>query len=142
MRGQELTQVPKISVLPFELDSGFLIVVQGELEDLKGLRFIVDTGSTHSVIDRSIANRLHLRRHIREITSLDGGIPIESAEVTGLRVGPIRLSRAQILVTSLASYSDLAKSVDGIIGLDLLVRSDQLTIDYEKNHFLSVNRRW
>jgi predicted aspartyl protease len=134
LSAQELTQVPAVSVLPFELDSGFLVVVQGELGDLKGLRFLVDTGSTHSVIDRAVANKLHLKkeRYTAKIMSFGDNISIERAEVTGLRVGPIRLNRTQILVTSLARYSEFAKNVDGIIGLDLLARSNQLTIDYEK----------
>jgi predicted aspartyl protease len=134
LKAQELTAAPALSVLPFELNSGFLVVVPGELEDLNGLRFIVDTGSTHTVIDRAIADRLHLhlQQRSRELWSVIGFIPMECAEVTGLRVGPIRLNRTQVLVTSLASYSEVAKNVDGIIGLDVLSRSNQLTIDYEK----------
>src|SRR5882724_4027206 len=37
------------------------------------------------------------------------------------------------MVIKLAEYSELAKNVDGIIGLDLLSRSKKLTIDYERN---------
>jgi predicted aspartyl protease len=119
-------------VLPFELHSGFLVVMRGDLENLKGLRFIVDTGSTHSLIDQTIANRLHLKRRVGGITTLDGDTPIEWAEATDLKVGPVRLNRAQILVTNLARYSEFAKNIDGIIGLDLLSRCNQLTIDYKK----------
>ena len=118
--------------MPFELRSDFLVVVNGEVGELANLKFIVDTGSTFTVIDQKVADRLRLRRRRGNITNFDRDIPVEWASVRELRAGPIRASSATVMVMRLADYSDLAKNVDGIIGLDLLSKGNKLTIDYER----------
>src|SRR5579864_1909573 len=118
--------------IAFELRSDFLVVVNGEVEGLAGLKFIVDTGSTHTVIDRKIANKLRLPRHPGKVSTFDRDTPAEWADINDLRAGPIRASSASVMVMRLAEYSELAKNVDGIIGLDLLSRGKKLTIDYER----------
>jgi len=42
--------------MPFELVAGFLVVVDGQIGDLNGLKFILDTGATYSLIDRKVAD--------------------------------------------------------------------------------------
>ena len=46
--------------MPFELVAGFLVVVDGQIGNLNGLKFILDTGATHSLIDQKVADRLQL----------------------------------------------------------------------------------
>jgi len=46
--------------IPFELHSGYLIVVKGSIGKLKNLSFVLDTGSYRSVLDERIARKLHL----------------------------------------------------------------------------------
>lgn len=118
--------------LPFELRSDFLVVVNGAVGELADLKFIVDTGSTYTVIDQKVADKLRLPRRRGKITNFDRDVPVEWAGVRELRAGPIRASSVSVMVMRLADYSDLAKNVDGIIGLDLLSRGKKLTIDYEK----------
>jgi hypothetical protein len=48
--------------MPFELGSGFLIVVEGRIGTLTSLRFALDTGTTHGVMDAKITARLRLAR--------------------------------------------------------------------------------
>ncbi len=62
--------------------------------------------------------------------NFDRYIPIEWADVTEIRMGPIRAKSVRVMVMNLAKYSEFAKDVDGIIGLDLLSRSKKFTIDY------------
>lgn len=117
---------------PFELRFDFLVIVNGRIGELDGLKFILDTGSSDTVIDESIAHRLRLRRWPGRITSFDRDLPVERAEVGELRAGPIRAARANVIVTKLKDYSEFAQGVDGIIGLDLLSCGKKLSIDYER----------
>ena len=119
--------------LPFDLVSGFLIVVQGQIGSMDGLRFIFDTGTTHTVIDTSMVNRLRLHRHRRSAKTVvfDKTIFVELAEIPEMRIGPLHAVSVSVGVAKLDEYSKLAQHVDGIIGLDLLSRNKSLTIDYE-----------
>jgi hypothetical protein len=51
--GQSQVQESRRSAteIPFELVSGFLIEFRGDLGSLSGLKFILDTGATHSIVD-------------------------------------------------------------------------------------------
>ena len=127
---QDLGKPTVNSTMPFELVSGFLVVVDGQIGNLDGLKFILDTGATHSLIDRKVADRLHLKRRSGEVISFDHFIPVEWAIIPEFRVGPLRTETLRVMVVKLAEYSDLAEHADGIIGLDLLSRSKKFTIDY------------
>ena len=117
---------------PFALGSDFLVIVDGRVGELDGLKFILDTGSSRTVIDEDVAHRLRLRRRPGKITNFDRDIPIERAEIVELQAGLIRAARANVIVANLKDYSEFARGVDGIIGLDLLSRGKKLSIDYER----------
>jgi predicted aspartyl protease len=124
---------PTVSpTMPFELVSGFLVVVNGEIGKLHGLKFILDTGATHSLIDRKVADRLRLQRRSGEVISFDRRIPVEWADIPELRVGPLRDNAVRIMVVKLAEYSEFAEHADGIVGLDLLSKSKKFSIDYDR----------
>jgi predicted aspartyl protease len=117
---------------PFELGFDFLVIVHGRIGELEGLKFIVDTGSSDTVIDENVARRLRLRVRPWKVTSFDRDIPVTRTEIGELRAGPIRAARANVIVTKLKDYTEFAQGVDGIIGLDLLSRGNKLSIDYER----------
>lgn len=119
------------SAVPFELVSNFAIVVRGQLGDRDGLKFILDTGSSYSAIDRRVADRLGLRPRPGTVFNFDRNLPIEWADVPELRVGPLRAAGIEMMVARLADLSDFAQDVDGIIGMDVLRRARKLSIDYE-----------
>jgi len=128
---QDLGKPAVSTTMPFKLVSGFLVVVDGQIGNLDGLKFILDTGATHSLIDRKVADRLHLKRRSGDVISFDRHIPVEWAIIPELRVGPMRTGTLRVMVVKLAEYSDLAEHADGIIGLDLLSQSKKFTIDYD-----------
>jgi predicted aspartyl protease len=131
LTGQQVRVSQERSALPFELRSGFLVVVTGEIGNLKGLKFILDTGASYTVIDRSLGERLHLARYSKKVTNFDRQVSVEGVDLSGLRIGPLQADAFPVLVAKLSDYSDFAEGVDGIIGLDLLARSERLFIDYE-----------
>jgi predicted aspartyl protease len=129
---QDLRISPARPTIPFQLASNFLVVVQGQVGELEGLRFILDTGASYTVIDRKVADQLKLRRRPGKIHNFDRDVAVERAEVPNLRVGPLQTGTFGVLVAKLGDYSEFAENVDGILGLDVLGRSKKLFIDYEK----------
>lgn len=129
---QELGPKGTVSTMPFELVSDFVVVVRGQVGERDGLRFIVDTGSSHTVIDRRVADALRLRRHPGRVVNFDRYIPVDWADVPQVRVGAIQATAFRVMVLNLAEQSAFANEADGILGMDLLSRGKKLAIDYEK----------
>jgi hypothetical protein len=121
----------KIEELPFELRNGFLIVVEGHIGRLKGLKFILDTGASRSVVDRSVAKEFALLRSPGKIFSFDKYIPVELAKFPEVQFGPVKVKGATLMIADFVKSSRFAEHVDAIIGLDLLCASRGLLIDYE-----------
>jgi predicted aspartyl protease len=132
LHAQEFGKPSVSPTMPFDLVGGFLVVVNGEIGNLDGLKFILDTGATHSLIDRRVADRLRLQRRSGEVISFDRHIDVDWAEIPDLRVGPLRGQALRIMVVKLTEYSEFAEHADGIIGLDLLSKSRKFSIDYDK----------
>ena len=142
VQAQELDLSRTAMAIPFAIASDFLVVVEGRAGNVGGLKFIVDTGATHSVLDKKVATRLQLPRHAGKVVNFDRSIPIEWAELPEVQVGPLQAKGLRVMVVDLHKYSDIANGVDGIIGLDLLSRSDNFIIDYSKKRLyfeLAVN---
>jgi predicted aspartyl protease len=118
--------------IPFHLDGGFLILVDGSIGPLAPLRFVLDTGATHTVIDRKIARRLCLPHQERKgtVVNFDREVELEWTSLPELRVGPLELRDLPVLVGDLKQFSELAQGVDAIVGLDLLRSSESIKIDY------------
>ena len=130
---QDPGKSPVRATIPFQLVSGFLVVVNGQIGDLEGLKFIVDTGASYTFIDRKVADRLKLPRRPGKTTNFDRDVPVDWAVIPELRIGPLRNRALRVMVAKLGEYSEFAENVDGIIGLDVLGRSEKLIIDYEKH---------
>ncbi len=118
--------------LSFDLVSNFEVVVHGQIGELDGLRFILDTGSSYSVIDRRVADRMRLHRHPGNVFNFDRNLAIEWADVPDVVIGPLRVTGISMMVARLADISEVADRADGIIGLDVLSRAEKIGIDYER----------
>jgi predicted aspartyl protease len=118
--------------LSFDLVSSFEVVVRGQVGELDGLRFILDTGSSYSVIDRRVADRMRLHRHPGKVFNFDHNLAIEWAEVPDVGIGPMRAAGISMMVARLADITEFANDADGIIGLDVLSRAKKIGIDYER----------
>ena len=130
---QDPGKSPVRATIPFQLVSGFLVVVNGQIGDLEGLKFIVDTGASYTFIDRKVADKLRLARRPGKTTNFDRDVPVDWAVIPELRIGPLRNRALRVMVAKLGEYSEFAENVDGIIGLDVLGRSEKFIIDYEKH---------
>jgi predicted aspartyl protease len=118
--------------LSFDLVSNFEIIVHGQIGELDGLRFILDTGSSHSVIDRRVADKIGLHRRPGRVLNYDRNLDFEWADVPDVRIGPMRVTDIRMMVARLGEISEFAENADGIIGLDVLSRARKIGIDYER----------
>jgi predicted aspartyl protease len=115
------------------MSGDYLVTVEGQIGSLSGLRFVIDTGATYSVVNRRIAQSLKLVHTSGRIFKFDHYATVDWAVFPSLQVGPIAVSNPKLIVDQI---SDPAREVDAIIGLDLLAKSKRLLIDYE-NHTVS-----
>ena len=118
-------------VIPFQLSAGFLIVVEGRVGHLKGLRFVLDTGATYSVVARKVADKFSLTRSKERLFNFDKWVEVERAEFPEVQFGPIEVRNASLMVDDLTKSSEFATDLDAVIGLDLLSMSKRFRIDYE-----------
>jgi predicted aspartyl protease len=116
--------------LPFHLEKGFLICVEGRIGTLAPLKFILDTGTTHTVVNARIADRLSLQRDKGKILNFDKYVKADWVIIPDLQLGPIATHDVHVMVGDLKAFSEFAQDLDAIIGLDLLSTSQFLRIDY------------
>lgn len=126
--------------IPFHLKDGFQIEVEGGIGPLEGLKFILDTGTTTSVIDRRIADRLSAVRHPGTAFYFDGMISVDRVEFPDLHFGPIEVHNVSMMVTELAKSFEHIGNADAIIGLDVLNTAGKLDICYDSRTILLTPR--
>lgn len=119
-----------VTKVGFDLYRDYLMVVRGSAGPLKGLRFLLDTGASPSVLDSHLAEKLHLNVSPAGIMVLNGSVQGGIATAPSLRFGPIRKDRLPVLVEDLSFLQRaLPVRIDAIVGLDLLGQST-FVIDY------------
>lgn len=106
--------------MSFELISGYLILVEGGIGPLRGLRFVLDTGATHSAVSRRVADQLGLRRFTGRVFNIDKIVKTEWAAIPEMELGPVRANHVPAMVTDLEYFKSIGTHVDVVIGLDLL----------------------
>jgi predicted aspartyl protease len=121
--------------MQFQLYSGYLIVVEGRIDSLKGLKFVLDTGTTRSILSKKIADKLALLRHPAQLQNFDKTVPLESATVSEVQFGPVDALNKEMSIMNLGKFSEYASHIDAVIGLDLL-QLNNLTFDYNLRRVL------
>ena len=117
--------------IPFKLFGDFLIVMEGRIGDRGKLKFALDTGVTHSVIDHKLADRIPApRRRLGKVLSFDKTINADWVEVPEIEFGPIHVTNFFMMIGDLRYFRSFATRVDAVIGLDLL-RLSSFSIDYD-----------
>jgi Aspartyl protease len=114
--------------IPFELVSGYLVVVKGSIGPFDGLKLVLDTGATHSAVSGGVADLLGLRRVTGKVFNIDRTVKTEWAALPEVELGPLRATQVPVMVTDLGYFQTLGSHVDAVIGLDLL-RQRNFSID-------------
>jgi hypothetical protein len=112
-------------------------VVESELEDGKKYRFIIDTGSTATLVTPDLAKRFAAkerhgaaRRKVHVRSANGGEIDLEAVTLRQLNLGDALFERVPALIFDFADLSGhLGLQIDGIIGFPVF-RDTLLTLDY------------
>jgi hypothetical protein len=100
--------------MPFQLVNGYLIVVEGRIGDLTGLKFILDTGVTTSVLDIKIAAKLKLSGRPNHVVKFGKTVPVELSTIPEVRFGPVQVRNVEMFIGNLEAFSDFARGVDAL----------------------------
>jgi hypothetical protein len=117
------------------LYGGYLMVVEGSIGDVRGLKFLLDTGATTSAIDHKVADTLGLPRRPGKVINVDKTTGVEVFEVPELTYGPKHASHVKMIQVDLRYLQASGIQVDGVIGWDLL-RRESFTLDFARKRVL------
>jgi predicted aspartyl protease len=116
--------------LRFDLYHDYLIVARGSVGSQKGLNFLVDTGANPSVLDRRVAQKLHLQERPSILAGINGRVQAGQTTVPSLQFGPIHRENVNMVVADLSFFSKaIPVPIDGVMGLDV-VGQTPFEIDY------------
>ena len=106
-------------------------MVRGSVGERHKLNFLIDTGSSSTVVDGSLARKLRLARSPRTIAVFASTVTTEQVLLPSLQLGSLRATLLPAVVRDLSYFQDsLSAHVDVIVGIDLLSRTS-FTVDYE-----------
>lgn len=126
----------KTSTLPARVISNFF-VVETKLSDDRTYRFIVDTGSTATLVSPDLAKKFAMkerhgapRRKVHVRSASGGEIDLEAVTLRRLNLGDALFERVPALIFDFTDLSGhLGVPIDGIIGFPVF-RNTLLTMDY------------
>jgi len=132
----------KTTTLSARVISNFF-VVESKLSDEKTYRFIIDTGSTSTLVSPDLARRFALkdrrgapRRKVHVRSANGGEIDLESITLKQLNLGDAQFERVPALIFDFADLSGhLGLQIDGIIGFPVF-RNTLLTMDYPRQELV------
>ena len=127
------------TTLPARVISNFF-VVETKLSDGKTYRFIVDTGSTATLISPELAKKFAMkerhgapRRKVHVRSASGGEIDLEAVTLRRLSLGDALFERVPALIFDFTDLSGhLGVPIDGIVGFPVF-RNTLLTMDYPGN---------
>jgi hypothetical protein len=108
------TKIQSSNEVPFRISSGYLIEVEGRIGANTNQKFVLDTGSTTSIIENHLADKIQLQRRRAESLNFNRMLAWEVATVPEIQLGPIKVQNSQVFVGRLGEYSEFTKKVDAI----------------------------
>jgi hypothetical protein len=129
-RPAPLLQQQTISI---RLYRGFLVVAEGHFGTiLQHQNFLLDTGTSPSIINRDLAAPLDLRMSSAVLASVGRDSKVEQALLPEIDIGPIRVNALPVFLSDLSGLEkDLGIPIAGVIGLDVLAKAS-FRLDYQK----------
>jgi hypothetical protein len=120
------------AIVPLKIYRNFLVVAEGQIGGVSETQnFILDTGSSPSIINARLAMRLGLSTTPSKTTALGKAVPLQAATIPEIELGPIRAFSLPVLVNDLWQLEhDCGLPIAGIIGLDVLSKSS-FRLDYD-----------
>ena len=118
--------------IPTKIYRNFLVVAEGQIGGApECLNFVLDTGTSPSVINLKLLAQLGLRATHSSTLALGTRAFALASTIPELELGPIRATSLPVMVKDLSRLeSDFGISIAGIIGMDVLSKSN-FRLDYD-----------
>jgi predicted aspartyl protease len=124
-------QGPGPTSIPIKLKDGYVVVAKGSIGSLDNLTFIVDTGTSRTLMDSRIAKQLQLTGVAHKLTAFDHEIEVRLVELPELRLGAIHAQSPTVIVMDLSGVAQrFGLHADAVVGMDIL-RLGSFAIDYD-----------
>jgi Aspartyl protease len=121
------------SRVPVRIYRDFLVIAEGQFGSaLRRQNFILDTGSSPSIVNTRVAKELGLVTDAWVVNAAGKSVPTETAILPEVELGPVRAVSVRVQVHDLSRLErDLGFPVAAIVGLDVLSRAS-FRLDYAK----------
>jgi predicted aspartyl protease len=124
-------QGPGPTSIPIRLKDGYLVVAKGSVGSLDNLTFLVDTGTSRTLMDSRIAKQLQLTGVAHKLTVFDHEVEVSLVELPDLRLGAIHAQSPEVIVMDVSGVAQrFGLHADAIVGMDIL-RLSSFAIDYD-----------
>jgi predicted aspartyl protease len=122
--------IPRATI-PVKVYGGFLVVAEGQFGgELSRQNFIIDTGTSPSILNIATARRLGLPLAQAKLSAIGRESETFATTVPEIHLGPLQAMSVPVLVTDLSSVErDLNLPIAGILGMDVLGKSS-FRLDY------------
>ena len=114
-------------LVKFRLRNGYLIIVQTMINGAGPFSFLLDTGTTRTVIDPDLARQLQAPAIGKDSLAIYSTVrQVRLVHLDGVQVGYAEASDLGVMVDKLGEVKFLAPGVRGVLGEDFLSRFDIL----------------
>ena len=122
-----------LAVRIVHIDSGDVVLVNACIDGAGPFPFVIDSGSSFSVIDTQLARRFHLHQvgAPQEAAGIACSAPVVPEQLSGWSVGGLAL-RPQVVFSASLPNLEPNQPLAGVIGSDVLSRFGSVRIDYQK----------
>jgi len=118
--------------LPIRILRGYLPVVEGHIGERVGQNFLIDTGTSTSILNARVAKSLGLETSATKLAVFSGDVASESAVLPRLGFGAIEVESLPVQVRDLSGVErDFGISIAAVVGMDVL-KTASFRLDYER----------
>ncbi|MBS1840037.1 MAG: retropepsin-like domain-containing protein [Acidobacteria bacterium] len=120
--------------IPFEYTDGHLLVVRGSVGGRKNLQFLVDFGTTVTLLDREFVSTQQAGETL-QVTHFSNNITSAEVMVNQLELGTMTIPSFRAYLTDLSQIPAIPQGIAGVIGLDLLGRQSVM-VDFAERRLV------
>lgn len=114
--------------IPFEYTDGHMILVHGSIGGRKNLQFVVDFGTTVTLLDREFAKAQPAGETL-QVTHFANNITSAEMMVNQLELGTMIIPNFRAYLMDLSQIPAIPQGTAGVIGLDLL-KKQSVMVDF------------